>query len=171
MYSEASSELWANELLEALLAEGGISARTKEVCSKLKHKHNPWQKELREMWRKLVYPIYTQSDIVRLNSTWKKHIEAVNQQRSNQRNYYMQQGNPAAAALIAMEDDRSMTEKACIVKEEKKILGWDPSQNNFVLLCNPNKLELEKLTEFVDQCVHSGATNIPKSIKILMEEG
>ena len=60
MYSEASSELWANELLEALLAEGGISARTKEVCSKLKHKHNPWQKELREMWRKLVYPIYTQ---------------------------------------------------------------------------------------------------------------
>ena len=61
-------------------------------------------------------------------------IKAVNQQRSNQRNYYMQQGHPAVAALIAMEDDRSMTEKACIVKEEKKILGWDPSQNNFVLL-------------------------------------
>ena len=99
MYSEATSELWANELLEALLAEGGISARTKEVCSKLKHKHNPWQKELRDMWRKLDYPEYTQSDVVRLNSTWKKHIEAVNQQRNNQRNYYMQQGNHAAAAL------------------------------------------------------------------------
>ena len=68
------------------------------------------------MWRKLDYPEYTQSDGVRLNSTWKKHIEAVNQQRNNQRNYYMQQGNQAAAALIGLEEDKSMNEKACIVK-------------------------------------------------------
>ena len=123
------------------------------------------------MWRKLDYPEYTQSDVVRLNSTWKKHIEAVNQQRNNQRNYYMQQGNHAAAALIGLEEDKSMNEKACIVKEEKRILGWVPSENNFILLSNPNKPDLDNLTEFVDQCVHSGATNIPKSIKNLMEEG
>ena len=64
-----------------------------------------------------------------------------------------------------------MNEKACIVKEEKRILGWVPSENNFILLSNPNKPDLDNLTEFVDQCVHSGATNIPKSIKNLMEEG
>ena len=171
MYSEASTELWNNELLEALLAEPGISAKTKEVCNKLKHKHNPWQKELRDMWKALPYPEYTQSDVVRLNSSWKKHIESVNQQRNNQRNYYMQQGNYAAAALIGLEEDKSLNEKACIVKEEKRILGWIPAKNDFILLCNPGKPDLDSLTELVDQCVHSGATNIPKSIKNLMEEG
>ena len=83
----------------------------------------------------------------------------------------MQQGNHAAAALIGLEEDKSMNEKACIVKEEKKIVCWVPSQNNCILLCNPNKPNLDNLTEFVDQCVHSGATNIPKSIKNLLEEG
>ena len=171
MYSEAQSNLWANELLEALSNDAGISQPTKKICAKLKHQQNPWQDELKARWRRIKYPLYEQSDIVKLNTTWHKHIQAVNSQRQNQRDFYLAQGNHQAAAQIANEPDLSMSERACIVKEDAKTVGWDPTANEYVLVSSPHAPELEKLSEFVDQCMHSQATNIPKSISNLMEEG
>ena len=171
MYSEAQSNLWANELLEALSNDAGISQPTKKICAKLKHQQNPWQDELKAKWRRIKYPLYEQSDIVKLNSTWHKHIQAINLQRQNQRDFYMSQGNHQAAAQISTEPDNSMSERACIVKQESKTVGWDPTANEYVLVSTPYAPDLEKLSEFVDQCMHSQATNIPKSISNLMEEG
>ena len=127
MYSEAQSNLWANEPLEALSNDVAISQPTKKICAKLKHQQNPWQDELKVRWRKIRYPLYKQSDIVKLNSTWHKHIQAVNMQRQNQRDFYMAQGNHQAAAQIHNEPDTSMSERACIVKQDAKTVGWDPT--------------------------------------------
>ena len=132
MYSDAQSNLWANELLEAL-SNG---------------------------WRRIKYPLYDQSDIVKLNPTWHKHIQAVYLQRQNQRDFYMSQGNHQAAAQLTNEPDLSMSERACIVKQDAKTVGWDPTANEYVLVSYPYAYELEKLSEFVDQCMHSQATNI-----------
>ena len=91
-------------------------------------------------------------------------------QRKNQREYCLAQNNHAASQ-IADEQDLSMAAKTCIVRQEARTLGWDPTKNNYVLVAFPHTPDLEKLSEFVDQCVHSGATNIQKSLANLIEEG
>ena len=58
-----------------------------------------------------------------------------------------------------------------MVKEENRTVGWNPMSNQFETIATPFKPDLEKLTEFVDQCLHSNATNIPKSINNLLDEG
>ena len=83
----------------------------------------------------------------------------------------MSQGNHQAAAQISNEPDSSMSERACIVKQDAKTVGWDPKANEYVLVSSPYAPELKKLSEFVDQCMHSQATNIFKSISNLTEEG
>ena len=115
--------------------------------------------------------MYDEADIVKLNATWHKHIQQVNVQRKNQREYYLAQGNQHAAAQLSDEQDLSMSTKACIVRQEARTLGWDLTKNDYVLVAYPHTPDLEKLSEFVDQCVHSQATNIPKSVSNLIDEG
>ena len=171
MYSEAQANLWANELLDALSKDVGISQGTKNICEKLKTSQNPWQETLKTKWRGIIYPLYDEADIVKLNACWHKHIQQVNVQRKNQREYYLAQNNQHAASQIADEQDHSMAAKTCIVRQEARTLGWDPTKNDYVLVAFPHTPDLEKLSEYVDQCVHSGATNIPKSVANLIEEG
>ena len=171
MYSEAQANLWANELLDALSKDVGISQGTKNICEKLKKNQNPWQETLKAKWGGIIYPLYDESDIVKLNACWHKNIQQINVQRKNQREYYLAQNNQHAASQIADEQDLSMTSKTCIVRQEARVLGWDPTKNDYVLVAYPHTPDLEKLSEFVDQCVHSGATNIPKSVANLIEEG
>ena len=49
--------------------------------------------------------------------------------------------------------------------------GYDPAVGKFVTVSNSTLPEMEKLKVFVEECEHSGAVNIPKSISNLLAEG
>ena len=98
--SEAQSGLWSNELLKALVNDPSIGQDTKNICKKLKFNSNQWQSELKEEWSFTAYPEYDQLSILKLNTTLHKFCQRINTQRSNQRNFYLNQGNLHAASLI-----------------------------------------------------------------------
>jgi hypothetical protein len=98
--SEAQSGLWSNELLKALVNDPIIGQDTKNICKKLKFNSNQWQSELKEYWSFTAYPEYDQTSILKLNATLHKFCQRINTQRSNQRNFYLNQGNLHAASLI-----------------------------------------------------------------------
>ena len=73
--------------------------------------------------------------------------------------------------MITDEECNALSEKACIIRHDNKTTGWDPSLGDYVLVSNPTQPDITKLSEFIKQCVHSFAVNIPKSISNLLAEG
>ena len=171
MASGPASEMWSNELVDALLKDAALSQDTKAICKRIKYKQNPWQLQLKKLWLQTAYPSHDTTSIIQLNCQWKKNIESVNNARANQRNFYLNQGDPASAAQIPDVEDRSMSEKACVVKSDLKSMGWNPALSRFETLVNPSKPDITKMTDSIDHCVHSGSINVPRTIMNLLDVG
>ena len=171
MASGPASEMWSNELVEALLKDPSLSQATKDICKKIKYKQNPWQLQLKKLWLALSYPAHDATSIVQLNCQWKKNVEAINAQRANQRQFYINQGDPGSAAQIPDIDDKSMSERASVIKSELKSSGWNPAISKFEILINPCKPDITKMSDSIDHCVHSGSINVPRTIMNLLDIG
>lgn len=171
MASGPAAEMWSKELVEALIKDAALSQDTKDTFKKIQYKQNPWQLQLKKLWDALSYPAHDTTSIVQLNCQWRKNVEAINSQRANQRQFYISQGDPASASQIPNIDDRSMSERACIIKSELKSEGWNPAISKFEILQNPSKPDITKMSDSIDHCIHSGSINVPRTIINLLDLG
>ena len=171
MASGPAGEMWSNELVDALLKDSALSQETKETFKKIKYRQNPWQVQLKKSWLQLTYPAHDITSIVQLNCQWKKNVESINNQRANQRQFYLNMNDPASASQIPDLEDKSMSERACIVKSDLKSMGWNPSLGQFEVLENPSKPDITKMTDSINHCVHSNSINVPRTIMNLLDLG
>ena len=106
--SSELNNITLNELLQALSSEPSVGQNLKDTCKRLKFQHNAWRAELQNQWNNIDFPELDQADILRMNSTMRKHVASLNLQRKNQRDYYTALGQHAAAALIPTIEDHSL---------------------------------------------------------------
>ena len=169
--SSELNNITLNELLQALSSEPSVGQNLKDTCKRLKFQHNAWRAELQNQWNNIDFPELDQADILRMNSTMRKHVASLNLQRKNQRDYYTALGQHAAAALIPPIEDHSLLPRECIIKHDDKCEGWDPTRKEFIIICNHRKPDLEEMPEVVELCNHSKAINLPKTLKNILDLG
>ena len=116
--SSELNNITLNELLQALGSEPSVGKNLKDTCKRLKFQHNAWRAELQNQWNNIDFPELDQADILRMNSTMRKHVASLNLQRKNQRDYYTALGQHAAAALIPPIEDHSLLPRECIIKHD-----------------------------------------------------